>query len=271
MKKIKLNKQASIPVLGFGTWQLEGNVAQKAVQKALGIGYRHIDAAKAYSNHRQVGEAIKKSGLPRKELFITSKLWITDYRKKDVASAFHQTLKELQLQYLDLYLIHWPNRSIPFADTLGEMDKLKKKGLIKALGVSNFTINHLKDAIKTGMQITNNQVEFHPSLNQEELKDFCDSKGIVLTAYSPIAQGEDLKLPEIKELAKKYNRSPAQVVLNWLISKNIVAIPRSANPKHIEDNYKAIKWQLEPEDVKLINNLNTNNRIVQPSFADFDY
>jgi len=271
MKTIKLNENAFIPVLGFGTWQLEGQVCQMAVEKALEVGYRHIDTATAYQNHEQIAKVLARSRIPRQKLFITSKLWCENLQPSQVREAFLKALDELQLDYLDLYLIHWPNRQVPIRETLETMAQLQNERLIRAIGVSNFTIHHLEDALKSGIKIVNNQVEFHPSLNQKELKEFCDSQGIALTAYSPIAQGQDLKLPLIQKLAKKYQRSESQVVLNWIIGKGVVAIPRAAKPKHIKDNFKTLEWQLEAGDLQLIDTLDTHNRLIKPAFADFDY
>jgi 2,5-diketo-D-gluconate reductase B len=271
MKTIKLNSQALIPVLGFGTWQLQGQTCYQAVRTALEIGYRHLDTARAYENHQMVGRAMADSGLPRKDIFLTSKVWLTDLHKKDLIAACHQALKELKTDYLDLYLIHWPNREIPIKESLEAMNQLKDEGLIKAIGVSNFTIHHLEDALKIGIEITNNQVEFHPSFNQKKLKDFCDRHHLSLTAYSPIGRGEDLKLAVIKRLADKYKRPPSQVILNWLIQKNIIAIPKATSREHIEDNFKTLEWQLDPKDVELIDNIGTNNRLIRPDFADFEY
>lgn len=271
MKTLNLNPQTKIPILGFGTWQLQGDKCQKAVEKALEVGYRHIDTAEVYENHQIIGKVLRKSKIPREKLFITSKVWRDDLGKRNVLKACQKALKELQTSYLDLYLIHWPNRNIPIAETLEALGNLKEKGLIKAIGVSNFTINHLKEALKVGVEITNNQVEFHPSLNQKKLKNFCEKRKIVITAYSPLAQGEDLKLPIIRKLALKYKKSPTQVILAWLIQKNIVAIPRSANPKHIEDNFKVLKGNLEERDIKLIDKIGGYLRTINPPFAEFDY
>ncbi len=259
-----------IPLLGFGTWQLQGSEAESAVKKALEIGFRHIDTADRYNNHKEVGQALQDSGVPRSEIFLTTKVWHSDLRSKDLHKAVNRFLKELQTDYLDLLLIHWPNSSIPLEETLAAMGQLKKDGVIKNIGVSNFTISHLKDALDQGVDILTNQVEFHPSLNQKALKEFCDKHKILITAYSPIAQGQDLQLPLIVDLAEKYQRSEAQVILNWLISKNIVAIPRTTKPERIEDIYRTLEWKMDAADVKAIDNLHTNNRMVIPPFAEFE-
>ncbi len=268
---IKLKDGNEIPRLGFGTWQLKGSTCQKSVEDALEIGYRHIDSADAYSNHREVGQAIDKSGLKREDFFLTSKLWFTDFEKQPAIDACKRVLDELKVPYLDLYLMHWPNKNVPIETTLEAMEEMKGNGLIKSFGVSNFTVHHIQDALVANKNFVTNQVEFHPSLNQNELKEFCEKNDIAITAYSPIAQGQDLKIPEVLKLAEKYERSTAQVVLNWLLSKGIIAIPRSSSRNHIEDNFKSLEWKLTPEDIKSLDGLNRNNRIVKPDFNEFDY
>ncbi len=260
-----------IPLLGFGTWQLSPKDCQTAVGTALRVGYRHLDCAPVYGNQKAVTQAIKNSGVKREELFITSKAWRLFLRKEDLPRVLKETLRELNTTYLDLYLIHWPNRRIPIKETLTTMQKLKNQGLIKNVGVSNFTINHLKEALKTKIEITNNQVEFHPSFNQKELKEFCDKNKITLTAYSPLGQGRDLRLPIIQKIAQKHSCPESQVILNWLRAKNIIAIPRSSREKHITDNFTSLKWELKKEEVKDIDSLKIDKRLLNPFFTEFDY
>jgi 2,5-diketo-D-gluconate reductase B len=271
MKFLNLNKNTRIPILGFGTWQLSGNICQKSVEKALEVGYRHIDTADDYGNHHEVGEAIKASGLKRENLFLTTKIWWTDLKRESVLSCGKTFLKELQTQYIDLLLIHWPNHKIPISETLGAMNDLMEKGIVKEVGVSNFTINHLKEVKETGYRICNDQIEFHPSLNQRELVDFCKQNKIIVTAYSPNAQGQDLKISEIQILARKYGKTESQIILKWIVSKEIVTIPRSDNNKHIEENFQIWDWELEDEDKKKMDNLNSDNRLTNPDFAEFSY
>ncbi len=272
MKMVKLNENSEIPVLGFGTWQLHGDSCVRSVEYALGVGYRHIDTAESYDNQVEVGRAIRNSGVRRDDIFLTSKVWMTNLKKDQVVNACKKSLDEIDTEYLDLYLIHWPNRSVPIEETLEAMNELKESGLIRAIGVSNFTINHLKDALRSGVELNNNQVEFHPSLNQVELKEFCDENGVVVTAYSPIAQGKDLRIKVVKDLSNKYGKSGAQVILNWLRQKNIVAIPRSSNPIHIKDNFESLDWDLDQEDVREIDDIDRKRiRIVNPLFGDFNY
>lgn len=270
MQTRRLNEGSAMPVLGLGTWLLKGDVCRRAVAKALELGYRHIDTAELYGNQRAIAAAIKESGVRRQALFLVSKVWYTNLTRYAVLESCERTLEELQTDYLDLFLIHWPNRGIPISETLEAMQKLAERGLIRALGVSNFTIRHLQEALTTGLTIAVNQIEFHPSLNQYELKEFCDQQAIALTAYSPIAQGEDLKLPPVLEIAKQRQRSPSQVILNWLIQKGMAAIPRSADPTHLADNLRSLEWKLTPQEIQRLDTLNTDNRLINPRFAEFD-
>ncbi len=259
-----------MPILGFGTWQLAGEICRDAVKKALEVGYNHIDTAEMYANEEEVGRAISESQIPRNEIFLTSKVWHANLRKDDVFRSFETSLRKLKTDYLDLYLIHWPNREIPVSETLSAMKELKDRGQVKALGVANFTIGHLEEALKTGVEITNNQVEFHPTLNQKELKEFCDKNRITMTAYSPLGRGAELKNPAVLEIAEKHGRSPAQVLINWLLGQNISAIPRSKDPEHIEDNFRALEWELDSEDVARLDAVGGYDRVVNPPHAEFD-
>lgn len=259
----------NIPLMGFGTWNVLGPDCVSSVKTALEAGYRHIDTADAYGNHAEVGQGILQSGVKREDIFLTTKVWRDKLKHKGVISSAKRFLDELQTAYIDLLLVHWPNSDVPIAETLKAFKELQDHGLIKNIGVSNFTIPLLEEALAAGVEIVNNQVEFHPSLNQGELLKFCEKHNIVLTAYSPIAQGADLKLPLIIELAEKYSVSPSQVILNWLMAKNIVAIPRSANAKHIKDNFQATTWKMDQQGITKVDQLNTDNRLIIPSWSHF--
>ena len=200
--RIKLNPKTNLPILGFGTWKLSGKTCQKAVEKALQIGFRHIDTAARYKNHKAISRAIQNSQIKRKDLFITSKVWRTNLKKENLKIDLLKTLDDLHLEYLDLYLIHWPSRIIPLKETLSAMRQLKEKKLIKAFGVSNFTIPLLKEALKTKIKISVNQIEIHPSFSQAKIVEFCQKNKIALIAYSPLGQGQDLNLPVVKKIAK---------------------------------------------------------------------
>lgn len=270
MKTFQLGSH-QIPALGFGTWLLTGDTCLNSVLTALEVGYRHIDTAAKYENHTDIAKAVKQSGLKREEIFITSKLWINSFRHDQVLTTAKKALDELQTEYLDLYLMHYPNKEVPFTETFDAFEELKSEGLIREWGVSNCTVHHLQDYLDKDYKIANNQVEFHPSFNQNDLKNFCDKNNILVTAYSPLAQGQDIVLEGIKKIAQKCERSASQVILNWLISKNIVAIPKATTRDLIEDNFKALEWQMAPVDVAEIDKMNTNNRLLNPPYAEFNY
>lgn len=270
-KSFILKNSQTIPGLGLGTWKLTGDECRRAVAYALEMGYRHIDTADAYGNQSAVGEAIKASGVNRADLFITSKIWPDDFAPDRVPLACQRILKELGVEHLDLLLMHWPKRLQPLADTLKAMNKLKEAGLVRALGVSNFTIHHLQDALATGVEFVCNQVEFHPSLNQKELKVFCEEHDILITAYSPLARGADVNIPAIKELAESYQKTPAQIILNWIIANGMPAIPKSASFTRIEENLGALDFELSKQDNEQMDGLNSDNRVSAPDFAEFDY
>lgn len=266
MKTFSLKNGNEIPALGLGTWQLVGKICEEAVETALEVGYRHIDTAEIYGNQQDIGNVLSRNIMKRKEIFITSKVWTSELKKEETIDSCKKTLDALQTDYLDLFLIHWPNSAIPVTETLEAMELLKEEGLIKNYGVSNFMIDDLEET--KGFEVVINQVEFHPSLNQEKLKEYCDREKIVITAYSPLAQGYDLKLQEVKEISGKHKVSTAQVILNWLISKGIAAIPRSRDKDHIKDNFETLNWKLNEEDMKVLDGLNEGRRLVNPGFFD---
>jgi len=267
--RIQLSNNVEIPQLGLGTYQLTGDTCRKAVAKALDVGYRHIDTASRYGNQKEIGEELANASVKREEVFITSKVWRDSVSADAVREACVKTLEQLDTDYLDLYLIHWPVEDIPVAETLTAMQALQDDDLIKAIGVSNFTIELLEEVLETDVTVVNNQVEFHPTLHQSRLKEFCDENDITITAYSPLAQGKDIRLDLIQHIAKKHDRSGAQVVLNWLKEKGLVAIPRSKHPDHIEDNFKTLEWQLDDEDVAAIDDIGRFERVINPEFGQF--
>jgi diketogulonate reductase-like aldo/keto reductase len=266
VKTFKLKNENEIPALGLGTWKLVGKLCEEIVEKALEVGYRHIDTAEIYGNQQDIGNVISKNLVKRKELFITSKVWSSELSKDETIDSCKKTLEALQTDYLDLLLIHWPSKAVPVTQTLGAMELLRQEKLIKNYGVSNFTIKELEET--KGFEVVINQVEFHPSLNQQKLKEYCDKEKIVVTAYSPLGQGYDLKLPEVKRISGKHKVSTAQVVLNWLLQKGIVAIPKSGDKKHLRDNFKALDWKLNEDDMEVLDSLHEGRRLVNPGFFD---
>ena len=258
---VKLRSEHSIPILGLGTWELLGKKCEEVVKKALELGYRHIDTAEIYNNHREIGRAIK--GFTRSELFITSKIWMSNLRFDDTLKDCESTLKELNTTYLDLYLIHCPNPDIPVEETFRAMKVLSEQGKGKSIGVSNFTIDRLKQALEVEkIPISVNQVEFHPYLYQKELLEFCKKNDIVLTAYCPLGRGRILKDGTIKELGEKHGKGPAQISLRWLIQKGIVVIPKASSEGHLIENMNIFDWELSSDDVNRIDSIGIKERIL---------
>jgi methylglyoxal/glyoxal reductase len=268
----KLNDKHEIPMIGIGTWQ-QTNIEKgvKAIRFALKIGYRHLDTADIYGNHDIVKEAIKN--FSREKLYITTKLWKDFLHPKHVEKECDKALMQLGLDYLDLYLIHWPDRAKPYLDITYEMNRLIEKGKIKSQGVSNYTIHHLQDLLNQGLKTQVNQVEFHPLLNQKDLLEFCNRNEIALIAYSPIARGEVFNEPVLIELGQKYKKSASQISLRWLVQKDIVSIPKATSEKHIKENFDIFDFEISKEDILKIDKISTfkRKRLINPDFADFEY
>lgn len=260
--KVKLNNGVEMPWLGLGVFQAsEGGEVENAVKTALKTGYRSIDTASLYGNEKGVGTGIRESDVPREEVFVTSKVWNSDQGYRSTLEAFEVSLDKLQMDYLDLYLIHWP-RGKHSVDTWKAMEELYEKGKIKAIGVSNFIVSHLKAFLpQCKVQPTVNQVEFHPKLVQQDLLDYCNSKNIRLEAWSPIIKGRVNNLPVLQALAAKYGKNPVQVTLRWEIQKGVVTIPKSANPERIASNADIFDFEISDEDMAKIDRLNKNNHI----------
>jgi diketogulonate reductase-like aldo/keto reductase len=267
--KKKLNDGVEIPILGFGTWQLEGEKCVNAVKMALELGYRHIDGAYAYWNHKQVGEGI--GSFPRENFFMTSKLW-RDFHSPDlVEKCLDETLKDLKMDYIDLFLIHWPERKKSISSILEQMYKLKDKGKIRSIGVCNATIHHIQDIYSDGLTISNNQIEYHPFFNQNDVLEFCKKQNIAVTGYSPIAQGAVFRNETIKKIASDHNKTPAQVSLKWLIQKDIIVIPKGSSKDHISENLNIFDFKLTDDEMVKIEQLHSGKRRIHPDFNEFDY
>lgn len=259
-KFAELSSGVKMPWLGLGVWRVkDGNEVVSAVKHAIRCGYRSIDTAALYGNEQGVGRAVKASGIPRDELFITTKVWNSDQGYEHTLQAFEESRKKLGLEYLDLYLIHWPVQG-KYNDTWKALEKLYKDGSVRAIGVSNFQIHHLKDLIANNEVIPMvNQVEFHPLLNQKELLSFCKENRIQLEAWSPLMQG-NLNIPVLIELSRKYEKSPAQIVLRWDLQHEVAAIPKSVTPHRIEENADIFDFELSAEDIDQLDALNLNKR-----------
>ena len=256
-----LSNGLSIPCVGFGTWQTpDGEIAANSVKCAIQSGYRHIDAAAIYGNEVSVGQGIAESGIPREELFVTSKVWNTERGYEKTMAAFEKTLKDLQLDYLDLYLIHWPASHNQFDNwdelnlgTWKAMTELYKAGRVKAIGVSNFLPHHLESLLKTEVKPMVNQIEFHPGLMQAELVEFCRSHGMLIEAYSPLGTGRMLTNETLQAIAAKYNKSVAHVCIRWVLQNGVLPLPKSITPSRIQDNTNVFDFVLSDEDMATIN------------------
>ena len=254
---ISLNNNVEIPSLGLGVYQSPpGVITEKAVDYALSIGYRHIDTARIYGNESDVGEAIRKSGLPREEVFLTTKLWNGNQGYDSTLTACESSLKRLGVSYLDLYLIHWPVPKLR-NDSWKAMVKLVKDGKARAIGVSNYTIKHLTELLdQFDVVPAVNQVEFSPFLYQKDLLDYSRRHGIQLEAYSPLTRGERLDHPVLAKLAKNHNRTAAQILIRWSLQHSLVVIPKSINPERIRENSDVFDFEISASDMRILDSLN---------------
>lgn len=252
----------AIPMIGFGTWPMKGEECQRAVSQALEVGYRHIDTAVGYGNHDAVAAAIQESGVDRAEIFITTKIGHNNLQHDAILAGCAKALEELQTNYIDLCLIHWPNPDIPLADSLPAFRKLLDEGKIRNFGVSNFTAERLQEALNLNvLPISANQVEYHPYLNDKPLHAFCTQHNIVLTAYSPLALGKVHDDALLQEIGKRHGKSPSQVTLRWLLQRGIVSIPKASSLAHIESNFAIFDFSLTPEEFEQIDNIDRWDRL----------
>ncbi|AUL75081.1 2,5-didehydrogluconate reductase B [Pseudoalteromonas sp. 13-15] len=259
-----------MPNLGVGTFRLEGDTAYNSVKMALDVGFRHIDTAQIYGNEEQVGQAIKDSNIPRSEIFLTTKVWNNKLNKTDFIASVEKSLEKLQVDSVDLLLIHWPapSNDEPMSEYLTELLKAKQLGLTKHIGVSNFTIANLNEAMQTldSREIFTNQVEVHPYLTNTKLRAFCAQHGIHVTAYMPFVVGKVLKDETILDIANKHNASPAQIVIAWENANDMTTIPSSTKRKNLEDNFND-HVKLDDEDIARIDALDCGDRQATPDFA----
>ncbi|WP_145334124.1 aldo/keto reductase [Paenibacillus xylanexedens] len=256
-----LNNGVKMPWLGFGVFKVkDGDEVVNAVKTAIEAGYRSIDTAKVYNNESGVAQGIRESGIAREDLFITTKVWNSDQGYESTLAAFEESMQRLELEYLDLYLIHWPVKG-KYKDTWRALEKLYKEGRVRAIGVSNFQIHHLEDLLMDAtVKPAVNQVELHPLLTQKELRDYCSAHEIQIEAWSPLGQGNLMEHPLLQDIATKYGKSPAQVILRWDLQNGIVTIPKSVTPERIHANTELYDFELTAEEIEQINGLNEHKR-----------
>lgn len=263
MNIVTLNNGMTMPQLGYGVWRVPNEDVTPAVKHALAAGYRSIDTASYYENEHGVGEAIKQSGISRDELFITTKVWNNDQGYDNTLRAFETSLNRLNLNYVDLYLIHWPTPKYDrYIDTYKALETLYSEGHVKAIGVCNFHIEHLERLIdECNIVPVVNQVECHPYLQQKELKAFCKEHDIFIESWSPLHQGgEVLEDDIIVQLSQKHGKTPAQIVIRWHLQENAIVIPKSVTPSRIKENINVFDFELTDEDMKQIAQINRNER-----------
>ncbi|MGO2505004.1 MAG: aldo/keto reductase [Psychrobacter alimentarius] len=265
--------KANIPVLGLGTWQSTGQDCVAVVKKALEMGYEHIDTAQAYDNEKEVGQGIKQSGVARDKFFLTTKIFPDDmkFQPEKLVEAAKRSLENLDTDYVDLLLLHWPDDRVPLSETIPALCELQKQGLTRHIGVSNFNIADIIEAEKyADVPIVVNQVEFHPFIKQNTLQTFLNNHHILLEAYSPLARGDVFDNDIIKEIADKHKVTPAQISLAWILSdKHRVAIPKTSNPDHLQGNLDAIKVELNADELDKLGSLarSDGRKIEHPDYS----
>jgi methylglyoxal/glyoxal reductase len=269
--KKTLHNGIEIPYVGLGVFQMKDpRETVEAVKTAIDSGYLSVDTAAVYENEESVGEGVKESRARREELFITSKVWNSDQGYDTTLKAFETSLKKLDMDYMDLYLIHWPVEG-KYNDTWKALERLYSEGLVKSIGVSNFHQHHLEDLMKNSNEKpVINQIECHPRLNQEKLRAFCQEENIAVEAWSPIAQGRVLDEPTLKQIAEKHGKSSAQVILRWHLQNDVVIIPKSVHANRIKENADLFNFELSTDDMKHTDDLNQDERF-GPDPDNFDF
>lgn len=273
MINVKLNNGVEMPILGLGVYKItDKKELYNAVKWALEYGYRKFDTAQFYDNEKELGEAIKNSAFKREEVFITTKIWNTNQGYKSATESFEESLKKLNTDYVDLLLIHWPGQKKErYLDTWRALEDIYKNKKARAIGLSNFEIKHLKDILENcKVAPVINQIERHPNLNRNELVDFCKSRNIFVEAWSPLGRGKFIQNEILKDIAKKYNKTAAQIILRWDIENEVAVIPKSVKKERIEENINVFDFKLDVEDIKKIDLMNNDERTgLNPLEFDF--
>lgn len=259
--ELKTVGSCSVPALGLGTWKLRGKECEETVRKAIDIGYRHIDTAIFYDNEEEVGKAIKERS--REDLFVTTKVWKDKLHYEDFKRSAEGSLKRLDTDYIDLLLIHWPNPEIPLEETIKAMNELIEEGKVRHIGVSNFNRSQLEKARDLSDNlIVNNQVKYHLGMDLTPMLNYCRENEVFLTAYSPLGRGKVLANDELTKMAARYEKTPVQIALKWLIrQENVLAIPKASSEDHLRENISLFDWELEEKDVEKLDQLAIETRI----------
>ncbi len=258
-----------MPAIGLGTWELRGDNCVRLVQDAVKIGYRHFDTAQSYENEAEVGEGLRKSGLPRNEAFVTTKIWPANHAPADFARAFKESLAKLKLDHVDLLLLHWPSKDIPLADTVGALCKVKKEGGARHIGVSNFTVALLDETMKHASEpIACNQIELHPYLDQSKVIAACRKHGIGVVAYCPIARGRLTDDGVLGGIGKRHGKTPAQVSLRFLVQGGYGVVPRTSKVERLKENFAIFDFELSDAEMKEVAALSAKaHRVVNIAVA----
>jgi diketogulonate reductase-like aldo/keto reductase len=260
---------AKIPAIGLGTWELRGRTCARVVEQAMRLGYRHVDTAQIYENEREVGEGLRASRVRRDEMFVTTKVWTSHFAPNDLERSTKESLTKLRLSEVDLLLLHWPNSQVPLSETLGALAHAKKLGMARHIGVSNFTVALIDEAVAACPEpLVCDQVEFHPYLDQTRVKEACARHGMAVVAYSPIAKGRIKGNETLAEIGKIHGKSPAQVCLRWLVQQNAVAIPRTSKIERLSENIEIFDFELSDDEMGRISAMGSaSGRLTDSAFA----
>lgn len=260
---------AKIPAIGLGTWELRGRTCSRIVEQALRLGYRHVDTAQIYENEREVGEGLRASGIRRDEVFVTTKVWTSHFTPNDLERSAKESLVKLRLTEVDLLLLHWPNPQIPLTETVGALARAKQLGLARHIGVSNFTVALIEQAVAACPEpLICDQVEYHPYLDQTKVKDVCARHGMAVVAYSPVAKGRVKNDRVLARIADRYRKTAAQICLRWLVQQNVSAIPRTSRLERLSENINVFDFELSDEDMSRISAMaSAGGRLTDYGFA----
>src|SRR5512141_2710520 len=244
---------ARIPAIGLGTWELRGRTCARLVEQAVRLGYRHFDTAQIYENEREVGEGLRASGVRRDDVFVTTKVWTTHFAPNDLERSAKESLARLRLSEVDLLLLHWPNPQVPLADTLGALARVKSQGLARHIGVSNFTVALIEEAVAACPEpLACDQVEYHPYLDQTKVREACARHGMAVVAHSPIAKGRIKTDDTLLRIGRAHRKTPAQICLRWLVQQNVSAIPRTSKIERLSENIDIFDFSLSDDEMGLI-------------------